>query len=164
MILREIPNRGRYCWIERVKPRSFDFHSLGCYLGKSNLTNLVMFSNTNKYCDVFLALYNAEIINRLSDDGIVAGDQLIEQLYPKYKGIAYYKLEEIRIELHTLDVLGLIRQGRLSTVCKGYGDDEGFYITEEALQLISNKKERLIRNIINYHVSHYIPIKELIKE
>lgn len=164
-----LPSDGEYGFAERTLPRSartyrgrmsdFDMmHYL--YVERSFTLSALQYENV-RMGDFFVALYNVELLNKLSGKGVVNGEHLVEELHPDYTGIAHYKLETWKTEAERLDELGLIRRWRLRTPTHGYGYDEGFYITDEALELIADKSEKQIRRIVDKVICQLGPLKPI---
>lgn len=124
--------------------------------------------------DIFFAVRDVIVLKKLTDDWervsyndastsrsmgpYCDGAELKAKLAPHQSGYAYYWLERVRLPLEVLKIAGLIRWRKRRDGPQGYGCDEHFFLTDNAIDLCSKYKDRhdlraFLASLIDRHVA-----------
>lgn len=89
--------------------------------------------------DVMVAFWRLAVMKRLGGSSarpVMNGEEFIKQIDSEFCGIAFYRLETYRAEFKYLNENDWITEHLLTTHQHGFGNDEGYALTERAYQFI----------------------------
>ena len=122
---------------------------------------------THDAVEFFLAVRDVTIANKLGDVrdhwgrslvGVANGQQIMNIMEPQRQSFAFYWLETRRDDIKLLNEVVLIGQSRRHVGPLGYGDDEEFFLTVDALRLIEGRNRDEIRHAAIRYINRALGI------